>query len=116
MPKWKETTPDFMQFETKGQALEGQLLGYTEIQIKGVTVRRWQIKRLEDGIAVGFLGGVSLDSMLEAVTAGTVIKLEYEGKVKLGSGYSVKKFKLYEALTGEDAETEPPAKLSRKAR
>jgi hypothetical protein len=105
---WKETTPDFKQFEAKGETLEGELLGFNIIQIKGVNVRRWQLRRLSDGIAVGFLGGVSLDATLDAVPVGTTIKLEYEGKVKLGSGYHVKKFKLYEQAA--DAPEKSPEK------
>jgi len=110
---WKETTPDFKQFSEKGETLEGQLLGYTIIQIKGVNVKRWQIRRLSDGIAQGFLGGISLDAMLEAVPVGTTIKLEYLGKVSVGSGMSVKKFRLYEQ-TAEDTEPEPEKTGTRK--
>ena len=110
---WKETTPDFKQFSEKGETLEGQLLGYTIIQIKGVNVKRWQIRRLSDGIAQGFLGGISLDAMLEAVPVGTTIKLEYLGKVSVGSGMSVKKFRLYEQTEGEEStpsESKPKSK------
>lgn len=92
---WKEITPDFMSFTVKGQSIEGELLGYSELRIKEVPVKKWSILKLSDGIATGFLGGVALDPMLEAVPTGTTIKLEYEGNVKLDSGYSVKQFKLY---------------------
>lgn len=115
MKGWKETTPDFKQFEEKGETLEGELLGFNIIQIKGVNVRRWQLRRLSDGIAVGFLGGVSLDATLDAVPVGTTIKLEYEGKVKLGSGYHVKKFKLYEmAEDASDKESPKPTDKPKK--
>lgn len=93
--KWKEITPDFISFEKAGQSIEGVLLGYTELRIKEVPVKKWSIQKLSDGIDTGFLGGVSLDPMLEAVAVGTTIKLEFAGNVKLGGGYSVKTFKLY---------------------
>lgn len=92
---WKEITPDFMSFETKGQFIEGKLLGYSDLRIKEVPVKKWSIERASDGVAVGFLGGVSLDPMLLAVPIGTTIKLEYDGNVKIAGGYSVKTFKLF---------------------
>lgn len=113
---WKETTPDFKQFEKVGDIIEGELLGYTDIQIKGITVKRWQMRRLSDGIAVGFLGGVSLDSMLEAVPVGSTIKLEFVGKVSLGGGMAVKKFKMFEEVEGEEekAPEVPPTPKKKK--
>jgi len=92
---WKEITPDFLSFDTKGQFLEGELVGYSELRIKNVPVKKWGIRKISDGVVTGFLGGVALDPMLEAVPAGTVIKLEYDGSVKIAGGYSVKTFKLY---------------------
>lgn len=105
--KWKEITPDFISFEKAGQSIEGELLGYTELRIKDVPVKKWQIKKLSDGIITGFLGGVSLDPMLEAVPIGQTIKLEYAGNVKLGGGYSVKTFKLYIEDTKAEPKPEP---------
>lgn len=102
---WKEITPDFMTFDSKGQSLEGELLGFTELRIKEIPVKKWSILNKTTGIATGFLGGVSLDPMLEAVPVGTVIKLEYNGNVKLGGGYSVKTFKLYIEATDPKAES-----------
>lgn len=96
--KWNEITPDFLQFTTKGESVEGKLLGCTELRIKDVPVRKWSVARLSDGIAVGFLGGVSLDPMLDAVPIGTVIKLEFDGMVQLAAGHRVKKFKLYQGV------------------
>jgi len=104
--KWTEITPDFVQFTTKGESVEGKLLGSTELRIKDVPVRKWQIARLTDGVAVGFLGGVSLDPMLDAVPIGNVIKLEFDGMVQLAGGYRVKKFKLYQAVK-EEPKPEP---------
>ena len=98
---WKEITPDFMSFETKGQSLEGELMPYTELRIKDVPVRKWGIKKLADGVVTAFLGGVALDPMLDAVSTGTVIKLEYDGSVKIAGGYNVKTFKLYVQATDE---------------
>lgn len=99
---WKEITPEFYIFESKGQFVEGRLLGFSEINIKGVVVKKWQIERLDNGIIVGFLGGVSLDPMLAAVPVDTTIKLEFDGMVKLEAGHRVKKFKLYIEQAGDD--------------
>lgn len=95
---WKEITPEFIQFQEKGEAIEGILLGYDEITVKGVTVKRWQMERSGDGVILSFLGGVSLDRILEAVPRGKLIRLEYQGRINIGSGMSVKKFKLYEQV------------------
>jgi len=103
VPKWKEITPGFFQFETKGQSLEGKLLGYSEIRIKEILVKRWAIATLPDGIVTNFLGGVSLDPMLEAVPEGTIIKLEFDGFVRLEKNQRVKTFKLYQAIKEEEA-------------
>lgn len=105
--KWTEITPDFISFEAVGQSIEGELLGYSDLRIKEVPVKKWQIKKLSDGIITGFLGGVSLDPMLEAVTIGTTIKLEFAGNVKLGGGYSVKTFKLYIEEVKAEPKPEP---------
>lgn len=92
---WKEITPEFKVFSEKGEFVEGKLLGHSEIKIKDVTVKKWSMEDIHTGVSINFLGGVSLDPMLLAVPVGTVIKLEFDGTVKLERGQRVKKFKLY---------------------
>ena len=92
---WKDVTPEYFEFNEKGQVLIGRLAGYTEFIIKTVPVKKWTIKRDPDGSLISFLGGVQLDPLLLSVPSNTMVKLEYMGKVKVSSGNQAKVFKLF---------------------
>ena len=102
--KWENITPDFITFEKKGEFIEGELLEPSVIMIKGVEVMKWQVRDLKDDIVKAFLGGISLDPMLTNVPVGTTIKLEFDGKLKIASGYQVKTFKLYKQIPDNQPE------------
>jgi len=90
---WREVTPEFYEFKEAGQELIGILSGRSMINIQGTEVSRWVVNT-PNGM-VSFLGGVSLDPLLEGIEMGTLIKLIFQGLQPTAKGTSVKTFRVF---------------------
>ena len=91
---WNEQTPEFYQFTTPEQELVGVLVSRGMVPMRDAEVLTYTLE-VEPGKRVKFLGGVSLDSMMEPIEIGQEIRLIYGGKEKTSTGYQVKKFRLF---------------------
>lgn len=93
--KWRSVGSEFYKFEKKGQEVVGVLVAKGTIGIKGQETTRWEVQTPEGLVA--FLGGVSLDIMLNKIDTGTMIKIVYKGKVKTLGGTQVKEYDVFVA-------------------
>ena len=78
-----DTQGENFKFEEKGQTIEGTLSSVGPGKFENSKV---YVLEKKDGVAVRIFGAVILDDRMSQVEVGDYIRIEYEGKVKTGSG------------------------------
>lgn len=88
---------DFFKFEKEGQILEGTLTLKETISINNNEIGKFTLTDDVGGMK-SFLGGASIDAILENIPEGTYIRLTYKGKERTNSGREVKIFTIEKAV------------------
>ena len=95
---WKSIKPEFVTFDAEGLTVEGKLIGVENVQIREMSVPKYQLMTPEGSIS--FLGTTQLVEALSSVTLGSIIRVVYKGEVKGGQYGKYKDFDVFVGIEG----------------
>lgn len=93
----KDLTPNFFEFEKQGDGFVGKFIASAAVDSSlGTGTYNQYLFETDDGMLKCAFGAATDKEVVPLMKVGGIYSVEFVGKVKIGGGKSVNKFKVYE--------------------